>query len=126
VTTGPENFAQDEQLLPGLEPPSRGEPAIKVAARRTITALEAAGFLDERHAVICQLILDLAEVVDAGRRQGKASAAAMAAAQLLAAYTLLMPEANEGGGDDDWSTFVADLRRSATEVRDAARLDAPE
>lgn len=121
MTTTPENFARDEQLLPGLEPPSRGEPAIKVAARRTLVALEAAGFLDERHAVINQLILDLADVVESGRVQGKASAAAMAAAQLLAAYQLLMPEANEGGGDDDWSKFVAELRRSTPEIRDAAR-----
>lgn len=119
--TTPENFARDEQLLPGLEPPSRGEPAIKLAARRTLVALEAAGYLDERHAVINQLILDLADVVESGRVQGKASAAAMAAAQLLAAYQLLMPEASEGGGDDDWSQFVADLRRSATQIRDAAR-----
>lgn len=121
MTTGGD-FAPQE-LLPGLEPPARGESAIKRAARRTLTALEAAGYLDERHAVICQLVLDLADVVEAGRLQGKASAAAMAAAQLLAAYEHLMPETTEGGGDDDWSTFVADMRRSAAEVRDAARPD---
>jgi hypothetical protein len=115
-------FEATEQLLPGLEPPKPTEPALVKAARRSIVALEAAGYLDERHAVLCQLVLDMAEVTDTGRRHGRASAAAMAAAQLQAAYVLLMPEAIEGGeGNDEWGQLVAEIRRSTTPVRDQAK-----
>lgn len=117
--TDPNEFAQADELLPGLEPPQRGESAMMRATRRTITALEGAHYLDERQAALCQLMLELAEVVDAGRRQGKASAVAMAAAQILATYELLVPEAKGGDDGDEWAALVADMRRSATAPRDS-------
>jgi hypothetical protein len=41
----------------------------------------------------------------------------MASAQLLAAFAVIMP-AEEGGTDnDEWSEFVADVRRSAAAQR---------
>jgi hypothetical protein len=113
--TEPAEFARTEDVLPGLEPPKVGESALKRSARRTIVQLEALGLLDDRHAVVCQLMLDLADRVD----RAKDYAAANLGAQLLAAYTLLIPQA-EGGAGDDWDEFVADLRRSATAARDQA------
>ncbi len=106
-------------MIPGLEPPAPRESALERAARRTIAAIAEEQLLTERHAVICQLILDLAASIDAGRRSGKASAVAMAAAQLQSAYELLpIPE----GGDSDgaWDELVAELRRSGPAVRDQA------
>lgn len=114
MTETPE-FAPTEDVLPGLEPPSPSEPALKRSARRTIVQLEALGLLDDRHAVVCQLLLDLADRFP----RAKEYAAANLAAQLLAAYQLLIPE-SEGGGGDDWDEFVAELRRSAAEARDPA------
>lgn len=105
-------------MLPGLEPPARGEPAIVSATRRTLAAMEALGLVDELHAQPMQLLLDLAWVVDSGRRQGKASAVAMAAAQMIATYQLLMPESAGGGETDEWNQLVADLRRSSPALRD--------
>lgn len=113
--------ARSESVLPGLEPPAPCESALTRAARRTIVQLEALGLLDDRHAVVCQLVLDLS-----GRVAGaKDYAAANLSAQLLAAYQLLIPQ-SEGGGGDAWDEFVADLRRSATEARDPAHTRPPE
>jgi hypothetical protein len=115
--TEPSDFEADEQLLPGLEPPARGESPLQLATRRTIAGLNRAGLLDERHAMVTQLLLDLAEVHDVGRRHGKASAAAMAAAQMLAGYQLLMPEAPSGGDDnDEWTRLANELRQAHQDV----------
>ena len=121
TAAGPAEFAPAEEALPGLEAPARSASRLELAARRTIKALRAEGLLTERHAVLCQLMLDLAEVIDAGRRNGKASAAAMAAAQLTAAYELMVPD-DEPGGDEnsEWSRLVAELRGSGTPPRDPA------
>lgn len=118
---GAGDFARSESELPGLEPPARGESALMLATRRSIASLHALGLVDETHALLLQLLLDLAEVVDAGRRQGKASAAAMAAAQILATWQLLLPEAPKGGEDGDgWDDVVAEFRRSEAAIRNAA------
>ena len=106
----------DQPALPGLDvdedrPGPGGE--LRAAARRSIRALSEAGYLDESHAVLCQLMLQLADAVDAGVRYGKASAAAMAAAQLLATYQAMRPE----GGDSDVNEFdelVAQLRAAGS------------
>lgn len=111
---------EGQDALPGLEPPKRGEVAIVLACRRTLVSLEAAGLLEERHAILAQSMLELAQVVDAGRRQGKASAVAMAAAQILAIYQQLVPD-SEGGETDEWNELVAEFRRSSPEVRDQAQ-----
>lgn len=100
-------------MLPGLEPPTTGEPPLVTAARRTIAAVQAADLLTERDALTCALILDLSYAVAAGQRSGRASAAAMAAAQLLAAIDRL-PVPVEGGGDDDpYARLAHDLREAA-------------
>lgn len=110
---------EGQPMLPGLEEPAHRESEIVAAARRSLRALEAVGLLDERHAVLCQQMIELARVIDAGRWQGKASAVAMAAAQLLATYQVMVPE-SEGGENDEWSELVAEFRRSAPTVRDQA------
>lgn len=114
--TEPADYAGDE-LLPGLEPDRPRDSELVKATRRSIRALEAAGYLDETHAGRTRLLIELAMVVDAGVRQGKASAAAMAAAQILATYEQLVPEAKEGDGDA-YLELVAEIRRSATAPRD--------
>lgn len=106
----------DDQLpLPGLDEPTRTASAIELAARRTIKALDELGLLDERHALTCQLIVDLAQSVDDGRRARRASAAAMAAAQLLAAIDRL-PEPTDDPTEDPFEQLLR-------EVAEADRAD---
>lgn len=103
----------DAPMLPGLEPPAERESALELAARRTLAELERLGLLEERHAVLCQLVLELSAAVAAGRKGGRASAAAMAAAQLLAAVDQLPTPVERGDGDDAWTQLAADLRAAA-------------
>lgn len=63
-------------------------------------------------------MLELAREFDLSRGRAKAYAVANLAAQILAAYTLLMPDAAGGGDSDEWSDLMADIRRSAAETRD--------
>ncbi len=114
--TDPSDFDQREAVLPGLEPARPHSPAIVLATRRTIAQLVDDGLADESHAMLLQLLLDLADVVDTGRRQGKASAVAMAAAQMLAAYAVLVPPTDDPGGGDTGDAFdelAGDLRCGA-------------
>lgn len=107
----------DQLPIPGLEPPSRSASPMERATRRSIVALEAAGLVEERHSMVTQLMIELAQVVDAGRRNGKASAAAMAASEIMAAYQLLLP-ADEGGETHDaYDDLASELRGIANDVR---------
>lgn len=127
--TQPKNPTATEQTepLPGLDDPAGPLGPMELATRRTLTALAADGLLGERHAMVAQLLLDLAKVVTVSTRTGKASAAAMAAAQILAAYAVLVPEM-EGGDPDAYDQLADELRnaamdaaRSAAAARDGAR-----
>lgn len=55
---------------------------MRAAVVATLAALKEDQLLEPRHAGLCQLALILADAVMAGTRGGRASAAAMAAAQL--------------------------------------------
>jgi hypothetical protein len=98
--------------LPGLEDDGRptGVTELELAARRSLSALAAAGVLDESHALPMALIMDLARAVAIGTRTGHASAAAMAAAQLREAYAMLPALPDAPTDDDPWSVLVAELR----------------
>lgn len=113
----------DAPMLPGLEPPPRSASPLELAAHRTIQALQDEGLLEPRHALTCQLILDLSQAVDAGKRAGRASAVAMAAAQLREAF-LSLPEPATGGEEGDaWEALARELGRAAA-ARDAAESGA--
>lgn len=103
----------DDQLpLPGLEPagqaaPPRGQ--LEAATRRTLAALAEAEHIGESDALTCQLMLELSAVVTASVRTGKASAAAMAAAQLLACQELLTARIEETPEADPFAALLAEL-----------------
>lgn len=89
---------------------------LEVAARRSLAALDAAGVLTEAHALPMALVLDLSRAVAVGTRTGKASAAAMAAAQLREAFAML-PDLPAGTAEDDpWTLLVAELRKAGAAV----------
>lgn len=111
--SGPSDYAAADAALPGLGDAPAGETELETAVRRSLAALDAAGLLQETHAMAMQLVLDLARAVGIGTRNGRASAAAMAAAQLREAWSLL-PELDMASGQmDEWEKLAKDLRRAA-------------
>lgn len=88
------------QTLPGLELETPGSTpnALRRSVQRTIAALDTKGLLEPEHEAICQLALELADAVTAGRASRRASATAMAAGQLLDALQALpQPAAVDAG-----------------------------
>ena len=77
-------MSTDQPQLPGLEVPAvhSSDSPMVVAAKLTLDELRRAGQLGARHSVQVQLVLSLAQAIDAGARSGRASAVAMAAGQL--------------------------------------------
>lgn len=80
------NDSDEEQpTLPGLEqrPPGGASfESLRGAVAATLAALDKEGLLEPRHAGLAQLALEMADAVTKGNRNGRASAAAMAGAQL--------------------------------------------
>lgn len=98
--------------LPGVEPAAGAVSDLEKAARRTIAQLHADGLVDERHAMTCQLLLELSRSVAAAARAGRASAAALASAQILAALDSL-PKSEGGEERDDFDKLADELREAA-------------
>lgn len=87
----------DQQLpLPGLGDPTPHTSELTTQVQRSLRALADQGLVDERHAGLMQLALELARAIRPGE---KAYGVAQAAAQLLAVFAQLMPEADGGDGD---------------------------
>jgi hypothetical protein len=77
----------------------------------------AAGQVDPAtHALPMELIRALARAVDRGVADRKASAAAMAAAQLREAWGML-PAVKGDDGEDDWAKLARELREAADQER---------
>lgn len=93
--------------LPGLEleAPGSQASALRRSVQRTIDALDEKGLLDPAHEALCQLALELADAVAAGRRAGRASAVAMAAAQLRETLQAL-PEPATMSTQEAFAKFV--------------------
>lgn len=92
-----------------LEPEFGSAPsALRGAVVATLAALERDGLLEPRHAALGQLALEMADAVAAGRRGGRASAAAMAAAQLLACLDAL-PAPMAADVESKFNAFVDSL-----------------
>ena len=104
-----ENRDETAPTLPGLEleSPHGGRPnALRRAVIATITALDEAGLLEPRHTALAQLALELADSVTAGK--GRASAAAMAAAQLRETL-LALPEPSAAGVQEKFDQLLEQL-----------------
>jgi len=120
-----QNESQPE--LPGLEldPENGAKPsALRLAVVATIAALQSDGLLEPRHAAYCQLALELADTVAAGRRGGRASAAAMAAAQLRETLDSL-PRPTATTSEDKFNDWVATLNAAAEALAAAPAPTSP-
>ena len=105
------DYDETPATLPGLELVPEDQASVspmRAAVIATIEALEADGLLEKRHAAICQLALELADAVTAGRRGGRASAAAMAAGQLRETL-LALPAPVAGDVAQRFAEFVDKL-----------------
>lgn len=106
-----------QPTLPGLElePENGASPsALRTAVVTTLAALQQEGLLEPRHAALAQLSLELADSVTAGRRSGRASAAAMAAAQLRETL-LALPEPTAAGIAEKFDAYLRSLEREDQE-----------
>jgi hypothetical protein len=110
----------DQGALPGLEPPTEhhAPSQLEAAARRSLEALHAAGLLTEAHAMPMALVVELARVVGRAVTNGQGAAAAMAAAQLREAWTMLPDLEGAGaGGGDEWEQLARELRKASEDER---------
>lgn len=84
---------EDQLALPGLELPaaSDSDSAMVLAAKASLAELKRTGALEPRHAVQCQLVLQLAQAIDRGSSSGRASAVAMASKELRETMLVLDP-----------------------------------
>lgn len=109
----------NDDALPGLEPPTPREGHMVVAARATIAALQEAERIERRHTVLVQLVLSLAAAIDRGVYSGRASAVAMAAAQLRETVLILDPPPEDGDADlaarKALAEFMADIEAHANQ-----------
>jgi hypothetical protein len=91
----------DEQpTLPGLEPPTATAGPMLKAAHHSIDTLRAAGRITGANLVLASMVVSLADAIDKGARSGRASAVAMAAAQLRETMLILDPPPEDGGDVD--------------------------
>lgn len=106
----------DQPALPGLEVPEHSSPMVR-AAHDTITALRDLNKLRAEHAILTQLLLELAGAIDRGRAAGRASAVAMAARELRDTLLMLDPPPEEGAAGDRareaLARFVAAVEQAA-------------
>jgi hypothetical protein len=104
---------ESQPALPGLELDAEltgQRSALRNAVVLTLDALRREQLLEPRHSAIAQLALELADAVDRGTRAGRASAAAMAAAQLLAALDAL-PKPIAADAQERFNRFVLALEQ---------------
>lgn len=100
-----------QPTLPGLESRGTDGPMLK-AAQATIAALN----LTPAQSALGQLVLSLAMAIDSGARSGRASAVAMAAAQLRETMLVLDPPADDDASRDAarmLDDFLAAAERAA-------------
>lgn len=108
-----------QPTLPGLTlgtTAAGGASPLSVAARATIAALDEAGLLEARHTLSVQLVLTLAESIDANlRRDGKVTVAISQAARQLqdAVAALPVPLVDDA---DPLALFLGERARIAREA----------
>lgn len=109
--------------LPGLElqGDEYGQPsALRSAVKAQLVALEEEGLLKPKHTAFAQLALELADAVVSGTRKGRASAVAMAAAQLRETLLALPTGDTSDGEAERFAAFVEGLKAGSASQRQVA------
>jgi|GEM_PF-6102243 len=102
--------------LPGITLPQLGQSGIEASARATLAALDQSGLLEPRHALTCQVVLELARSVGTGLQAGKVTVAtATLSKHLLEAIEKLPQPVNVPAGENALAAFQAEVERAANE-----------
>lgn len=104
---------QDALPLPGLEDPARQVSDLETQVRRSLRFMAENSLVDDRHAGLMQLALELARSIGPGQ---KAYGNAQAAAQLLATWDKLLPDAEGGPSDgiDEIRAYLAGVEAAGS------------
>lgn len=89
-----------EPFLPGMASLEPAATPMERAARLQIASLRDRGMLTADHAIVVQLVLDLARAIGLSAGKGRASALAMAAKELREAVALLPGDGADDGFDE--------------------------
>lgn len=115
-------MSSEQPTLPGLEPPPASAGAMLKAAHHSIDTLREAGRITGGNAVLASMVLSLADAIDKGARSGRASAVAMAAAQLRETMLVLDPPP-EDGADVDALRMLREFMDKVERVANGERVD---
>lgn len=96
------------ELWAAAQPHDADTPMV-VAAKSSLAQLAAAERLPPERAVLAQLVLSLAAAIDGGARHGRASAVAMAAAQLRDTMLVLDPVPEDADASADANRLLAEF-----------------
>lgn len=111
MTTPPPEWAPQ---LPGLAIPGWGRSHIERAAQATLANLEAQGLLEPRHALACQVVLELARAVGNGLAAPKVTVATATLSKHLLEAMEALPQP-EAPVSDAWADFERQLAEAATQ-----------
>lgn len=98
--------------LPGLSVP-KSEGALLAAATATIEALQGEGVLTARHAITCQVVLQLAEAVDRGLAAARVSVATATLSKQLIESIESLPEPLATPAGDAWDELQRQIEEAA-------------
>lgn len=96
MTTDPAELAP---TLPGLEEIERPPSKLEAAVRRTLSALAGDGALDERHAALMAMAVELADVIATKKTSRRLSTVSNDFAQLREVLEALAPTGDDGDAD---------------------------
>lgn len=94
-------MADDQLALWELPEQHTGDTPMVAACKATLAQLRAVDRLPPERAALAQLCLSLSAAIDGGARSGRASAVAMAAAQLRDTMLVLDPPPEDGDANQD-------------------------
>lgn len=96
------------ELWAAAAPHAQDTPMV-LAAKASLAKLADVDRLPPERAVLAQLVLSLATAIDGGARSGRASAVAMAAAQLRETMLILDPPPEDANASADANRRLADF-----------------
>lgn len=108
----------DQLALWAMPDPAAGDTPMVRATKHTLATLRAADRLPPERSALAQLCLSLAQAIDGGARSGRASAVAMAAAQLRDTMLVLDPPPEDGDAQADAARRLEAFMDKLTEAAD--------
>lgn len=118
-------MATDQPALWELPEDHASDSAMVKAAKATLAQLELHDKLPQERAVLSQLVLALAQAIDGGAKSGRASAVALAAAQLRETILVLDPPPPDGDAAADANRRLDDFLAKLDAAAERMGQDGP-